>query len=168
MMSGTLWNELREKLKMTMKKEVGMMREILANMHQEESSLLFGDQTCWEQVIKERSLLIERLGDLRRVRMEATHQLEEIAPFARKDKRVSLEQLLALDDEVYGQIMLMRDQISALLERINFQNSCNQHLLHQREHHVDLNGRSFYNAPLEALDQKPKKKIGIATCDPED
>jgi flagellar FlgN protein len=161
-----LWKEARDELKMIMKKEVSMMREILANMHQEELTLLLGDQGGWNTVVEQRSELIERLGNLRQARMQTTQKLEELVPASKKEKKEPLEQLLALDDEAYSEILLLRDQISALLERINFQNARNQTLFLQFEHQLALNSRHSYNPIMEIL--PAKKKISTTTCEPPD
>jgi flagellar biosynthesis/type III secretory pathway chaperone len=145
-----------------MKKEISMMREILANMHQEEQNLLLGDQEGWNSVMKTRTALVERLGILRRARTEATNKLEELIPTStKKEKKTPLEQFLALDDETYNEILLLRDQISALLERINFQNARNQTLFHQVEHQLALNHARPYNPILEPT--LKKKKISVTT-----
>ncbi len=146
-MSANLWNEIRGELKMAMKKEVGVMREILSNMHQEEAQRLFGDQRSLDQLLQERIPLIKRLGELRQMEFEATCKLENFIPLSK-----NVEQFLALDDEHYSEIMLMRDQISALAERIDFQKQRNQAL--PRE--VALNPLPAYNR---------QKKVGIITCE---
>jgi hypothetical protein len=157
-----LWKETRDELKMIMKKEISMMREILANMHQEELNLNLGDQGGWTIVMQERSVLIERLGILREARIQATQKLEDLVPLSTKrDKKTPLEQLLALDEEAYSEILLLRDQISALLERINFQNARNQTLFHRVEHQLALNTPRSYNPIVEPV--PVKKKISIAT-----
>ena len=160
-----LWMEARDRLKMTMKQEVGLMREILANMHQEELNLLMGDKTGWTTVVKERSELMQRLEDLKKTRMDTMQTLQGLLPASKKENAKPLDRLLALDDESYSEILLLQDQFSALIERINFQNVRNQTLFHQVEQRLSLNSSHAYNPITMPSLQKPKKKISIATCE---
>lgn len=158
-MSGTKWKERREQLKMIMKKEVSLMREVLANMHQEEYELL-GDGRNWQSLMKERAHLLERLGDLKTARQETREQLKELLPFSKKE--LPIEQFLALDDEGYSEILLLQDQFSALLERTQFQNQRNTSL-QQKKRQLAINSDSSYN-PVVKLYNK-KKQNSVTTCE---
>lgn len=147
-----LFNESWEHLKTFMQKEVGMMREILANMHQEELSLLLHDQRSWTQVMQDRSLMIERLSKFRLERLKVTETLEKSAAYL-------LESC---------EILTLRDQILALLDRMNSQHSRNEQLLEQTLLHsrFDMPPTSYCDPRLKPLAQGAKRKASVATYDP--
>ncbi len=111
------WKNVQETLQLSMKQEIRAMREMLANMHQEELSILAKDRNAWKQVMMERVSLLARLSELRSVRLEATKQLESM------DKQTSTH----LEEE-NCEILSMRDQLTALVEKMNQQNVRNQNL----------------------------------------
>ena len=88
-----------DQLKISMQREIGIMREILANMHQEEHSLLMSDRGSWNHVMQERSVLIERLSYFRVERLEATKKIEEMVAPNDKTKTITLEEMLPSEDE---------------------------------------------------------------------
>lgn len=159
---GRIWNETHDQLKVAMQKEIGIMREILGNMHQEEMSLLINDRASWNHVMQERSHLIERLSYLRVERLEATKKIEEMISPNDKTKKITLEDMLPTEDENSCEILSLRDQLMALMERINFQSCHNEALYHQVEHHLDLSYHPQYNQ-IQAASPKAKKKSSIAT-----
>ena len=59
------WNMLHEQLSEALQKEVSIMRELLANLHQEELSLLLNDQGSLHELLEQRSRIIERLSMFR-------------------------------------------------------------------------------------------------------
>ena len=157
-----LWRQAHDTLKISMQNEIGIMREILANMHQEELSLQMYDKDSWTLVMKERSELIEQLGDLRSKRIQASKNLEDLASNGKKGREIALEQMLPIEDENTCEILTLRDQIMALIERMNFQNSRNQILFHEVEHQFDKK-HGTYPALSQAPQQKPKRKTSVAT-----
>ncbi|HSW86828.1 MAG TPA: hypothetical protein VLG49_04940 [Rhabdochlamydiaceae bacterium] len=159
---GRLWNEAHDQLKISMQKEIGIMREILGNMHQEELSLLLNDKGSWNHVMQERSQLIERLSYLRAERLEATKKIEDMVDIKDKTKEIPLESILPTQDENSCEILSLRDQLMALMERINFQGCRNEILFHQVEHQPDIPYNPQYNQNQPAP-AKSKKKASIAT-----
>lgn len=154
------WTDAHDKLKICMQKEVSMMREILANMHREEHSLLMSDRNFWTQVMQERSELIERLCYLRVERLDLTKSIEKMVCLSDKTTHATLEQILPTEDENSCEILSLRDQMLALMERMNFQNCRNEILFEQFEHGIE---HPFYYQPIPAEIQKPKRKASIAT-----
>jgi hypothetical protein len=139
-------NELQQKLKNVMKQEIAMMREVLANMHQEELTLQLYDQRTWTQILQDRGAMIKRLGHLRQERIHATEELNAVS---------SLDHALAEGDDEACEILSMRDQLMALIERINAQQSKNQ-VLYER-------GIKRGAAPSMQPAPRPKKKGLLAT-----
>ena len=135
------------------------MREVLANMHQEELDLFLDNKKNWEVLIKERSTLFENLSNLKSARLETKEQLVDLLPFSKKN--IPIEELLALDDEGYSEILLLQDQFSALLVRTNFQSQRNTYL-QQTKHQLAINS---YNPILKLYREKQKKKSSVITCE---
>jgi flagellar biosynthesis/type III secretory pathway chaperone len=149
------WKVFHERLQASMKQEIGAMREMLANMRQEEVCLLAGDKTAWNNLMIERSSLLARLYELRSQRFQATELLESIA----KDTEISFEHLLCLDDEDGCEIFTMREQLTALVEKMNQQNLRNSSL-EGREYSLAKEKHSF---PQSAVESVKKAKTTIAT-----
>ncbi len=118
------WKDIHEQLQSSMKQEIRAMREMLANMQQEEACLLDGDKKRWNQIMIERSALLEHLYELRSLRFHKTEQLEHLA----KDAALPENTLFNAEDEENCEILSMSDQLTALLERMNRQNLRNRSL----------------------------------------
>ena len=145
------WNMLHEQLKEALQKEVNIMRELLANMHQEELSLLLNDQGSLHELLEQRCIIIERLSTLRTRRIEATEKIEKIVS---KEKPPTVEHILPSDDETSTQILSLRDQLMALTEQMNRQQSQNQYLTEHPDHS---------RIALRESAVRPKRKASIAT-----
>jgi len=156
------WIEAHEQLKISMQKEISIMREILANMHQEELSLLLNDRGSWTQVLQDRFPMIERLSDLRKQRMDATQKIEAIAKLD-SITTPTLEQILPTEDESSCEILSLRDQLMALVEKINFQNNRNTTLFQQVEHQFDVPYHSSHRPIPNMSSQRARKKASVAT-----
>jgi hypothetical protein len=137
-------------LTLSMQKEIELMREMLANLHQEELSLLMHDKANWSLLMQERSILIERLSALRLRRIEATKKIDMIA---------SGEKFLSLGEEISSEIFTLRDQMMALIERTNLQSSQNETLYEQVG--------NLLGTPSSMAERQgqplPKKKASVAT-----
>ncbi|MES2345275.1 MAG: hypothetical protein V4494_04995 [Chlamydiota bacterium] len=142
--------EILERLKLSMQKEVNMMREILSNMHREELSLQFNDKTSWEHVMIERAEMIDRLSMLRKTRMLHTEQFEKEAPYA---------------DNESVEILSLRDQIVALAERMNLIKCRNEYL---SQHIVIQQGAPSRTIQPAREAQRLKRKTSIATYPPKE
>jgi hypothetical protein len=143
------WNEAHAQLQQSMKREIETMREILANMHEEEMSLIRKDKHSWSLVMQKRTQLLAQLNDVRKVRLEATQKLESIAGD-------SLEKSLPATDENSCETLFLRDQMLALIDRLNLQNSCNEALFY------------IFNANLQPVPVPAKAKTSIATIPPKE
>ena len=140
----SLKEQTREKLKMAMQREIAMMREILANMQKEELSLARQDKQLWNQILQERSQMMESLVLFRKERMVAAEELKN-------------------DTEILEDLSWMRDQMTALIEKLNVQNSRNQNLYSQ-----SFEGRPQGNVTLcpQMAPEPQKKKGGIVATYP--
>lgn len=141
-------NTLHKELQQTLQKEVGMMRELLANMHQEELSLILNDQGSLSQLLHERTLLVERLSSLRSLRLQTVEKIEKITG------NQSTEQMFPLQEESSMEILSLRDQLMALTEQMNRQKSQNQYLI---DHPIEAKLAAPQNAG------RAKRKASVAT-----
>jgi len=158
-----IWAETHTQLQQSMKKEIEAMREILANMHQEELSLLLNDRKTWAQVMEERAALIARLSDLRDSRLLATEKLESLTFPQGKPEEVPLEQLLPPEDENSCETLFLRDQMVALIDRMNLQSNRNELLSNLSESH-----QRHPQPEMQAAPKAKKSKISIATLPPKE
>jgi hypothetical protein len=154
----TEWTEHHTALQNLLKKEIDTMRELLGNLHQEEILIIQKEMAYWNQLMEERGHLIQQLSHLRQDRMYTTEILESMN---HSHANVPLEELVPPDNENSWELLAMRDQILALLDRMNLQCSRNE-MLTQLAHHQ----ASCQNHP--GPQPEKKAKISIATLPPED
>lgn len=147
-----VWDEAHLQLRLSLQKEISALREVLANLCEEELSLQLNDQAKIEQVLSDRSQMIDRLNHLRSEREDSTKLLEKI--FGRP---ATFEELFPIDEPENCEILSLRDQLLALIERINQQNSRNQH----------VHGHPYPHQIAKPTPQ-PKKKTYLETIDPLD
>lgn len=157
-----IWNETHTNLQQSMKKEIETMREILGNMHEEEITLISKDMVAKAHVMEERAKLIQRLTSLRNARLEATQKLESLAFPHGVPKEIPLEKLLPSEDAATCETLMLRDQMMALIERMNLQSNRNELL-------TDISKRQGSSAPaLQPQLEKKKNKISLATLPPKE
>ena len=154
-MSQGQWTELHTELQNLLKKEIDVMRELLGNLHQEEILIIQKEMSYWNQLMEERGRLIHKLSSLRETRLLTTETLESRSHFGHSN--VSLEELLPPDNENSWELLALRDQMFALLDRMNLQCSRNEMLTQLARHQ-----------PTPQLQPEKKAKISIATLPPED
>lgn len=135
------WNQLHDEIKVNLQKEVYLMRELLANLHQE-----ILDKEHSIQIMQQRQSLLERLNQARELRLMATQKLETLIDPSNKD--LKLEQIMPLDDEQTTEVLSLNDQLGALTKKMNQQNMDNQSSLKQE---------------LRLKPKTSKKKTAIAT-----
>jgi len=137
-----------------LRKEIDMMREILGNMLQEEISLLQHDKEGWTKLMMHRAELYGKLCEARDKRLEATRQAFP------QEKELPFEKLLAIGDANSCDILVLRDQMIALIEKLNTQSSRNE-----------LLSKISQQGPGQEARPQPqpekKGKISIATIPPE-
>jgi hypothetical protein len=120
-------------------------------MRQEEISLMLQDPGSLNQIIQQRFPMLEKLGTLRIRRLETTQKIGKLVANSSQDP--SLEEILPPGEEISTEILSMSDQLMALTERINRQQSQNQRL-----HTLG------YHPPLQLAPQpRPKRKASVAT-----
>lgn len=133
--------EIQEKLKKSMKKEVSLMREVLANMQEEEQAIILNEMEILQQVMKKREPLLCFMMQLRDTRVKEMKNLACSIGLDRVseslfEKKEDLDQLLDTSCSTNCEILSMRDQILSLLEKMNAQNLRNNYLLKKK---VDFN-----------------------------
>jgi hypothetical protein len=148
-----IMHERHNDLRRMMEMEIDTMREILANMHQEEVSLVQKDKATWSHVIQERSNLMEKLGDLREKRLSTTEELKKIFFPQGSVDTIAFEDIIPLEN---CDLLILRDQITALIDRLHLQHSRNEALFY------------LSNAELETIPAPKKQKNRIATLPPEE
>jgi hypothetical protein len=151
-----IMHERHNDLRRMMEMEIETMREILANMHQEEVSLVQKDKTAWSHVIQERSNLMEKLGDLREKRLSTTEDLKKIFFPQGNTETITFEEIIPCQGEESCDLLILRDQITALIDRLHLQHSRNEALFY------------LSNAELETSPAPKKQKNRIATLPPEE
>lgn len=154
-MENQQWTELHTELQTLLKKEIDTMRELLGNLHQEEILIIQKDMSYWNQLMEERGQLIHKLSSLRENRISTTETLESRTTFSHSN--VPLEELLPIDNENSWELLALRDQMFALLDRMNLQCSRNEMLTQLARHQ-----------PAPQVQPERKAKISIATLPPED
>jgi hypothetical protein len=123
-MASPNWNQLHEEIKVNLQKEVYLMRELLANLHQE-----IVDKEHSAQVLQQRQSLLERLNQARELRQAATQKLETLDP---NNKGPKLEQIMPPNDEQTAEVLSLNDQLGALTKKMNQQNIDNQSIKQDR------------------------------------
>lgn len=156
------WGPAYEQLKDSLQKEVALMREMLANFHQEEFSLLMNEKEKWATVMEERSDMVVTLANLRRARIEATKILQDLAKDKLKKPQISYKELFAQEDIVGGEILSLLDQILALVQKLNLQNCRNDFLFYEVKNAHELPLHCPYPPPAPAMQAK-RKKTTVAT-----
>lgn len=108
-----------------MKKEIYLMRELLANMHQEEIALTMFDRAAWNIAMQERFPLVQKLSHLREKRESLSHDTagkkmpgEKIFPFIAQDS---------------CDVIFLSDQMITLIEKMNEQQGKNSALFTRYE-----------------------------------
>src|SRR6267154_4594384 len=111
------WQTLHVSLRDVLQKEIHLTRELLSNMHQEEVSLMLQDGGSLNQILQQRSQMLEQLSSLRLHRQETTEKIEKIASVLHKNP--SLDEILPPNEEISTEILSLSDQLMALTEKIN-------------------------------------------------
>lgn len=157
------WEQAHELLKKALKKEINLMRELLANLHQEELSLFERDRKNWQVITDLRSDLIVKLSDIRKKRMGASTEIQQMAPIKKAGESFPFH------EEDSCEILTLLDQLFALIERINLQNCRNEVLFDQSKHLEELPLYCNYPHPLQQQQQKQTRpKTAIATYPPKE
>lgn len=155
----SLWNETHLQLQDAMKKEIETMRAILGNMKEEEHFLVHKDKVAWSYTMEARNQLLQRLSEVQKYSQKLASNLQQMVLPHKGLKPCSLEEILPRDDENRSETLSLRDQILALIDRMNLQSSRNEMLFELAKY------REKY--PALSSEAEKKGKIFLATM-PED
>ena len=151
------WFQAQEDLKESMQEEITTMRDILSNILQEEIALLNHNKTSWKDLMQSRFYMIEKVKFVRKNRMDATQKL-----IALSNEKV-LNKILAGDEEEECEITFLLDQLIALSEKINSQNTRNQFLLENSEHFLAIPHHINYPPHLYMIPSGKSRKNFLMT-----
>ena len=146
------WGPTHDQLRDSMQKEITVLRELLANLFQEEIFLSQKNSKGIYLIQEDRSNLLKTLSSLRKKRLILTKKIKELFITTRSKKKLDLEHLLPPEHENTSQVLSLRDQMRALFEKMNTQKMRNHHLHHEWAY--------IKEAPSPA---PKKKKSAIAT-----
>lgn len=150
------WQQHSGKLEHSMQQEISAMREILANMHQEEVCLRKRDDELFHRILVDRTSLVSHLNDLRSERCEVLIELGKHLQI--KSTVPSLEEVLVEDDEKNCELLLLQGQIHALSEKMQLQLEENQHLF----------DHLCFSEIEEPQKERKEKQLGTQTLSPEE
>lgn len=156
--------KLQEELTSYMKKEIGLMREVLANMHQEEVALVMFDRKSLNQTLQERFPLVQRLSSLRLSRLETTHIIENLLSPSSTRKKLPIEQILPEHQQESCELLYLTEQIVALVERMNVQSTKNESLM--KNYEIFSNSPAHFRQGIPLHNEEAKKgnrKASVAT-----
>lgn len=145
------WDKTQLELNAILKKEIELMREVLANLHEEELSLLERDLKKWATIMDTRSELVMQLLSLRQKKTVTITTLEKLALL------LSKKEILPAQEESSCEILSQLDQLLALLERTNLQNCRNDALFDQAKKKEELPLYCSYPHPLHQPKRASKK-----------
>lgn len=162
------WNGAHRDLMSILQKEINLMREILANMHQEELSLLTYDKEEWTKVMEERSDMIVKLKDLRLERLKQAKDLKILFTQKVEEKNTLRIEIFPLEIDTSSEILSLLDQLIALIDRMNLQNCRNEFLFHQVKNLTQIPLHCPYPPPhlQPASKRATRNKTSIATYPP--
>lgn len=145
------WGPTHDQLRDSMQKEVAVLRELLANLFQEEIFLSQKDPKGIFLIQEDRAHLLKSLSALRKERLTLTKKIQTLLLKGRSGKKLDLEHLLPPGNENTSQVISLREQMRALFEKMHDQKERNLFLHRQRAY------------PQECPCQQTKKKSAIAT-----
>ncbi len=148
---------LHLELKQALQRELSLVREVLANLHQEELSLIFQDMGTYRQLIQSRLEMQDRLVHLKTVQDATTQQL--FAILQEKKENLDLEQILPDNEPIRWEILSLRDQLATLMDKMNRQQMRNQHLADHPEHLLSVQ----HHTQLQNPSLRPKRQAVITT-----
>jgi hypothetical protein len=122
--------EVQEEVILLLKREVVLMREILSSLYEEEKALLEKNPKALQEVMLERD---QPLQDLKDIREEISQKMRDLL-FSLKFKThlndsISLIGFLEKNGFETCEIMILADQIVALIEKMNKQTLSIDHLM---------------------------------------
>ncbi len=132
-----------QKVQTSLENEVDLLREVLSNMIQEESSLLSYNKTAWQELMQNRFQLMQQLKVFR---------------------KISQQNFIALKSfELPCNITLLLDQLLALFNKINYQHVRNHMLAENFQHFIAIPHALDYPPPLQIKPLNKEKKRVLMT-----
>lgn len=146
-----------------MKKEISIMREVLANMHQEEVALIMLDKNSLHKTLQDRFPMVETLSWLRNARMVATEAIRTLY-IPSKTKETSTNNMAYMMELQGCEIDYLSEQMLALIKSMNTQNCKNDTLTKKYELYTNYPARLTHLMPWQPAEGKIiKSKASIAT-----
>ncbi len=132
---------IQKSLREVMSREIRVLRELLANMQSEQQCHLNNDPETLKQVLGQREPLVQHLAEDRDHRLKLISELatalkKEIPEDQEIDTELSLELLKDYADEESCEVLLLRDQMLALLEQLRNTNGQNNYLIENKLSHT--------------------------------
>ncbi len=128
------WNDKHLQLQNSMKNEIALMREVLANLHEEEQLLINQEMKKREFLLKDRSSLLIKLSDLHAISIETTKQLCAILNC--KKNTVNLKDILPTEKTECCETLILHEQLIALAEKIHLKDKYNENLCLHNKYYV--------------------------------
>jgi len=162
-----------------MAREVLLSREILSSMREEETALLTHDDSALQETMSKRNAPLQELMSIREDRIISVKELafllfksrsNELAKKNQQTEPFSFKDLLDLSNVESCEVLVLRDQLIALIEKMNSQNSSNRQLFdHHREYakalnaHLDMWGYSAAEKNKPLIERR--KMAGVTVMD---
>lgn len=123
-----------EALMTAMTSLVKILRELLASMEEEQKAILEQNAPVFQQIMNSREALIKSMQESRHAMMKEIDLLSALHPEfpeleSEKEKLIKLPQLVGED---HVELLTLRDQVLALMEKMENQNVSNSSLLGNR------------------------------------
>lgn len=156
-----------------LKREVVLMREILASMYEEEKALVERDSKALQYLMMQRDAPLQDLMQVREERGQKIHELVSLLNENGHKKKMSAYDLTALLESrglESCEVMVLRDQIIALIEKMNEQNTTNDHIMQQSVNfwkNLMLGSHPPEYYPVNPLLEK-RKALMLTVINPED
>lgn len=152
-----------EALKMAMSALVNVLRELLANMEEEQYAIMAQNAPAFQVIMNSREPLLNSMQAFRGAMVQEINKLKDLHPehadFESDQERLKNLARLAGADNI--ELLTLRDQILALSEQMEKQNTYNKLLLGNQQNESDPENYSHQYKPRLAARVKPQKISGL-------
>lgn len=127
-------------LKIAMTSLVKVLRELLANMEEEQHAILSQEAAVFQQIMNTRNSLISLMHENQKVmtqEIESLKSLSQIECSEEENEKEDLINLALYSGEEDVEILTLRDQVLALMEKMEKQNMTNNLLLGNKANEGD-------------------------------
>ncbi len=121
--------EIEQQLQSIMKREIGLLREFLGSMESEQQAIMVNDTALLKSIFKERDPLLEQLLKVREQRIGILKVLAGVSEDGDAEGQEAMEKLFDSDVIKSPELFMMRDQMLALLEKMQVHFGRNNNLL---------------------------------------